>query len=46
MSSCPGSGGDGRLEFEQGWEEWWVICPVCGVRWMGGSHKDLPVHGG
>lgn len=41
---CPGSGGAGTLEFRDGWEEWWVHCPVCGVTWMGGNGDPLPEH--
>ncbi|MGN9846924.1 Eco57I restriction-modification methylase domain-containing protein [Nonomuraea sp. H19] len=41
---CPGSGQEGRLEFRDGWEEWWVHCHVCGARWMGGS-TVLATHG-
>lgn len=41
---CAGSGGAGRLEFRDGWEEWWVHRPVCGVTWMGGNGDPLPEH--
>ena len=44
MSVCPGSGGPGTLEFRDGWEEWWVHCPVCGVKWMGGNGEVLSEH--
>ncbi|MEU4409374.1 DNA methyltransferase [Streptosporangium sp. NPDC023963] len=34
---CPGTGRKGRLEFRDGWEDWYVHCPVCGMTWSGGS---------
>lgn len=43
-SECPGSGGRGRLEFRDGWEEWYVHCAVCEATWIGGSADDLPSH--
>lgn len=43
MTVCSGSGQTGRLEFKDGWEEWWVICPTCGMRWLGGS-AQIPRH--
>src|SRR5215217_2318101 len=46
MSVCPGTGGEGELEFRDGWEEWYVLCPVCGAKWMGGSGSNLPAHEG
>lgn len=41
---CPGTGGEGTLEFRDGWEEWYVICRVCGVRFVGGSATPLSPH--
>ncbi|GAA4207263.1 N-6 DNA methylase [Streptosporangium oxazolinicum] len=43
---CPGTGHKGRLEFRNGWEDWYVHCPACGMTWTGGSdvidpHKPL-----
>lgn len=43
-SPCTHSGGRGELEFRDGMEEWYVRCPGCGVRWMGGSESPLPAH--
>ncbi|MFF3442545.1 Eco57I restriction-modification methylase domain-containing protein [Streptosporangium sp. NPDC002721] len=34
---CPGTGQKGRMEFRDGWEDWYVHCPVCGMTWSGGS---------
>lgn len=44
MVVCEGTGGSGELVFKDGWEEWWVKCPVCGTTWMGGSGESLPEH--
>jgi hypothetical protein len=44
MVVCEGAGGSGELIFKDGWEEWWVKCPVCGTTWMGGSGENLPEH--
>jgi hypothetical protein len=41
---CPGSGGPGRLEFQDGMEDWYVHCPICGTTWMGGSGSELDAH--
>ncbi len=41
---CRGSGGPGELEFRDGMEDWYVTCPVCQVRWMGGSGAKLDDH--
>ncbi|GAB2767545.1 hypothetical protein GCM10027020_20400 [Nocardioides salsibiostraticola] len=44
MPICAGSGSSGTLEFRKGSDEWWVYCPVCGVRWAGGGSDPLRAH--
>lgn len=43
--NCPGTGQQGRLEFAEPGDDWYVKCRVCGATWAGGSkivepHKD------
>ncbi|CAN3982165.1 hypothetical protein [Kitasatospora purpeofusca] len=45
QEDCPGTGQQGRMDESAAGDEWYVICPVCGTRWMGGSviiepHKE------
>lgn len=39
---CPGTGGQVLVEDQQGGDDWYVKCPVCGMRWAGGSHVVAP----
>ncbi|WP_433362334.1 Eco57I restriction-modification methylase domain-containing protein [Streptosporangium sp. CA-115845] len=39
---CPGTGQKGRLEFRDGWEDWYVHCPACRSTWVGGSSVIVP----
>lgn len=41
---CPNSAGSGTLEYRDGYEEWFVKCPICGARWNGGPGSPLPEH--
>jgi len=43
---CPASGKQGRMEEIPGSDDWYITCPICGMRWAGGSliltdHGDL-----
>lgn len=43
---CPAVGQEGHLDFRPPGDDWYVICPVCGTKWAGGSavlepHRDL-----
>lgn len=45
MAKCPAAGMKGDLEFVDGYEDWYVNCPECGARWVGGGpilvdHED------
>ncbi|GAB3275316.1 hypothetical protein GCM10027589_00380 [Actinocorallia lasiicapitis] len=43
LELCPGSGLNGRLDFERAaGDEWHVICHVCGTTWAGGSQTLEP----
>ncbi|MFE5873365.1 hypothetical protein ACFQ6V_32580 [Streptomyces roseifaciens] len=42
---CPGTGQQGYMDESSPGDEWKVICPVCRMKWAGGStliepHKD------
>lgn len=43
--ACPGTGQQGHMDESAPGDDWYVICPVCGMKWAGGSltvspHKD------
>ncbi len=45
MTQCPAVGQQGTMKFIDGFEDWYVICPLCGTASMGGGrtlvdHKD------
>lgn len=35
---CPGTGKQGLVTYQEGGDDWYVKCPVCGATWAGGSH--------
>ena len=42
IDNCPGSGSQGQVTYQQGGDDWYVKCPVCGTTWAGGSHVVAP----
>jgi hypothetical protein len=45
VEDCPGTGRQGHMDESAPGDDWYVICPVCNMRWAGGStiissHKD------
>ncbi|WP_198432284.1 hypothetical protein [Rhodococcus opacus] len=45
MAKCAAVGKKGELQFVGGSDEWYVNCPECGARWVGGGpvlvdHED------